>query len=60
MIVFKKGGEKMKKINAFITKILPAFVACMTLVLTVSANSSSCAFLNEPKEPTALKNFKKF
>lgn len=50
----------MKKVKMFLNKIAPAFVACMTLVLTVSANSSSCAFLNEPKEPAALKKFKKF
>lgn len=43
-----------------LNKMIPAFVACMTLVLTVSANSSSCAFLNEPKEPAALEKFKKF
>lgn len=50
----------MRKINMLVSKMIPAFVACMTLVLTVSANSSSCAFLNEPKEPAALKKFKKF
>lgn len=43
-----------------LNKLVPAFTACMALVLTISANSSSCAFLNEPKEPAALKNFKKF
>ena len=50
----------MKKIAMLVSKMIPALVACMALVLTVSANSSSCAFLNEPKEPAALKKFKKF
>ena len=50
----------MRNIKILLGKMIPAFVACMTVVLTVSANSSSCAFLNEPKEPASLKNFKKF
>lgn len=50
----------MKKFLSWTTKIMPAFVACLTLVLTVSANSSSCYLINQPEEPKSISKFKKF
>ena len=53
------GGENMKKMSKILNKIIPAFVTCLTLVLTVSANSSSCFFLHQDEEPKAIAKFKK-
>lgn len=50
----------MKKFKTLVTRILPAVVGCLTLVLMINANSSSCYFINQPKEPKAIERFKKF
>ncbi len=49
----------MKNAMKFLAKITPALTACMTVVLTISANSSSCFIFNEPKAPKGLDNFKR-
>ena len=49
----------MKRFIKWSNKILPAFVACLTMVLTISANSSGCFLLNQPEEPEAINRFKK-
>ncbi len=50
----------MKKIKNFMKKISPVIVGCLTLVLTLNANSASCFILNEPKEPKSIEKFKLF
>ena len=50
----------MKKLAKYASKMLPAFVACLTMVLTVSANSSSCFYLHQEDEPKSINRFKKF
>lgn len=50
----------MKKIKNIMKKISPAIVGCLTLVLTINANSASCFILNEPKEPNSIEKFKFF
>lgn len=47
----------MKKL---INKIAPALVACLTMVLVTSANSSSCFYLHQSEEPKTINRFKKF
>ena len=47
----------MKKL---MKKISPITVACLTLVLTINANTASCFILNEPKEPNGIEKFKHF
>lgn len=47
----------MKKINKIIKKFSPMIVGCLTLVLTISANTASCFILNEPKQPKDLDKF---
>lgn len=49
----------MKKAMKFLAKITPALTACMAVVLTISANSSSCFIFNEPKAPKGLEDFKR-
>lgn len=58
MLKFSKGGETMKKVSSILAKLAPAITACLTLVLTISANSNSCIFMNEPKAPNSLDKFK--
>mgnify|MGYP000068440195 FL=1 len=48
----------MKKIKKIMKKISPAIVGCLTLVLTINANTASCFILNEPKEPKTIEKFK--
>lgn len=48
----------MKKFKNIIKKISPAIVGCLTLVLTINANTASCFILNEPKEPKTIEKFK--
>ncbi|WP_448918941.1 cyclic lactone autoinducer peptide [Eubacterium sp.] len=50
----------MKKIKNLMKKISPAIVGCLTLVLTINANTASCFILNEPKEPKSIEKFKFF
>ena len=50
----------MKKLKKIIEKISPAVVGCLTLVLTLNANSASCFILNEPVEPKSISKFKIF
>lgn len=47
----------MKKI---LSRISPIIVSCLTLVLTISANSNSCYILNQPEEPKSIDRFKLF
>lgn len=49
----------MKKFIRFSSKIAPAFVAFLTMVLTISANSSSCFYLHQEEEPKSIERFKK-
>ncbi len=49
----------MKKFKQFIAKIFPAIVACFALVLTASANSSTCFYYHQPKVPKGLDDFKR-
>lgn len=48
----------MKKIKNIMKKISPVIVGCLTLVLTINANTASCFILNEPKEPKSIEKFK--
>ncbi len=48
----------MKRIKQFLAKFAPAITACMALVLTISANSSSCYVFNQPEPPKGLDGFK--
>ncbi len=50
----------MKKLIKWSNKVLPMFVACLTMVITVSANSSGCFLINQPEEPENITKFKKF
>ncbi len=50
----------MKKTKNIIKKISPVIVGCLTLVLTINANTASCFILNEPKEPNLINKFKIF
>lgn len=50
----------MKKTNRILKKIAPAIVGCLTLVLSINANSASCYIINQPKEPKAISKFKIF
>lgn len=50
----------MKKINKILKKIAPVLVGCLTLVLSINANSASCFIINQPKEPETIKKFKVF
>lgn len=50
----------MKKIKNIMKKISPVIVGCLTLVLTINANTASCFILNEPEEPKSIKKFKIF
>lgn len=53
------GGEKMKKVWQILKKFAPAITACLTLVLTINANSSVCYFFNQPEPPKGLDDFKR-
>lgn len=44
----------------FFNKISPAIAFCLTLVLVINANSSSCYLLNQPREPKTIERFKIF
>lgn len=48
----------MKKVWQSLKKIAPAFMACMAVVLTISANSSACFYFNQPDPPKGLDEFK--
>ena len=50
----------MKKIKNIMKKISPAIVGCLTLILTINANTASCFILNEPEEPKSIQRFKLF
>ena len=49
----------MKNLTKFTNKILPMFVACLTMILAINANSSSCFYLHQDEEPKAIDKFKK-
>lgn len=59
MIKLLHGGESMKKIAKWSFKLAPAMASCLALVISISANSSGCFFLDQPKEPESIKKFKK-
>lgn len=48
----------MKKVWQSFKKIAPAIMACLTVVLTVSANSSTCFCFNQPEPPKGLDEFR--
>ena len=48
----------MKKAKKFLAKITPALTTCMALVLTISANSSTCFIFNQPDPPKGLDEYK--
>ncbi len=50
----------MKKIKKNAGKLSTVLVTCLTLVLTINANTASCFILNEPKEPKKIEQFKLF
>ena len=50
----------MKKTKKFLSKISPAIVYCLTMVLVINANSASCYILNQPEEPKSINKFKLF
>lgn len=50
----------MKVFKKFISKISPAVVCCLTMVLAFNANSASCYIINQPKEPKSIDKFKLF
>lgn len=60
MLDFYQGGENMKKLTKYANKVFPVFVACLTMVLTISANSASCYYLHQSEEPKSIDRFKKF
>lgn len=60
MIIFCQGVIYYEKNQKHYEKISPAIVGCLTLVLTLNANSASCFILNEPKEPKSAEKFKLF
>lgn len=49
----------MKNQNIFTSKIAKLAVSCLTLVLTLSANSSGCFVVYQPKTPEKLNSFKR-
>lgn len=53
------GNHTMKKIKNLICKISPAIISCFTLALIISANSSTCFVMHQPKVPAKLDDFKK-
>lgn len=59
MIKLLHGGENMKKISKWSLKLAPVMASCLALVISISANSSGCFFLDQPKEPESIKKFKK-
>lgn len=52
------GGEKMKTFKDLFNRVVPVLTACLTLVLFINANTSSCFFLEQSKEPESIKKFK--
>lgn len=59
MIILRYGGESMKKIAKWLLKFAPAMASCLAIVISISANSSGCFFLDQPKEPESIKKFKR-
>lgn len=60
IISIKGGNYTMKKVKSLLQKIAPGFAVCLTLVLTLNANSSGCYFIYQPKVPEKLDDFKRF
>ena len=50
----------MKNLKKLLSKISPAIVCCLTFILAINANSTSCFLINEPKEPKSVDKFKLF
>ena len=48
----------MNKISALISKLFTVGSMCLAIVLTISANTNSCIFMNEPEAPEGLSKFK--
>lgn len=48
------------KITNLVKKVIPALLSCLSLILTIDANSTGCVYLNQPKEPKDIYAFKKF
>lgn len=55
MLSLYKGGITMKKLIGLFSKIS---VGVLTLVLVNVANSSSCFYIHQPKEPKSIENYK--
>ena len=53
------GNNTMKIIKTIICKISPAIIACLTLALSINANTSTCFVMYQPKTPAKLYEFKK-
>lgn len=53
------GNNTMKIIKTIICKISPAIIACLTLALSINANTSTCFVMYQPKTPAKLDEFKK-
>lgn len=60
MLLYCQGVIFMKKSMNFIKKLSTVVVTCLTLVLTINANTASCFILNEPEEPKNIEKFKMF
>lgn len=56
-----KGGQfTMSKLKMMIQKFIPGIIACLTLVLSINANTASCGVFHQPEEPKAMDKFKMF
>ena len=53
--IIKKEVLLMKRLLHFLSTVT---VAVLTLVITNVANSSSCYYIHQPKEPEGIKKFK--
>lgn len=49
----------MKKIKTMIKNFCPTIIACLTLVLTVNANTATCFVMYQPPVPDKIARFKK-
>ena len=48
----------MKKVWQSFKKIAPAFMTCMAVVLTISANTSASFYFGQPETPKGLDEFR--
>ncbi|MEE1281230.1 MAG: cyclic lactone autoinducer peptide [Acutalibacteraceae bacterium] len=49
----------MKNIKGILCRISPLILSCLTLVLTLNANSTNCFVMYQPQKPAKLDAFKK-